>query len=105
MAVTGDPDRLAYYGEEFKAIPSKVSVRLTPAELATDGPISSGLAETHRVKADAAVRFAREMDDGLVTAGTGLVRIAANLADVDRRGADAIAELFPTRTPDSGESG
>lgn len=99
MGVTANPDMIRVYGEMFRGIPEK-EPPLTPEPLlGPDGPLSNGLAGAANLKAFAAADFARTKDMGTVAAGDGLVRIAANLEDFDRQGADAISRLFPTPAP------
>lgn len=94
------PDVIRLYGEMFRGLPAREPVVPREPLLAQDGPLSSGLAEAANLKSFAAGEFARAKDQGLVAAGDGLVRIAADLADVDRRGAAAIRELFPEEAGD-----
>ena len=92
MAVTGDLGLIERYGEMFRRIPAQGQPPLPP--LLVRQPLSAGLAGVQNLKAAAAGDFAHAKDAGVVATGDGLVRIAANLAEVDSRGAEAIRQLF-----------
>ena len=102
MGVSGVPDTIRLYGEMFRGIPEKEPPLRPEPLLGPDGPLSTGLAGVQNLKAFAAADFARTKDQGIVAAGNGLMQIATHLDDVDRRGADAIARLFPDPVPGSG---
>jgi hypothetical protein len=103
MGVTGNPDEIRRYGEILRRAPEAEPVLPEPVLfLSPASPLSAGLASAQDRTAIAATEFARAKDAGVVAAGDALVAIAANLADVDRRGADAIRQLLPEPAPEAG---
>lgn len=103
MGVTGDAERIGQYGEMFRAIPGREPVLPTQVMFGPDLPMSAGMADVQNLKAFCAAEFARAKDEGIVAAGDALVLVAANLAEIDRQGAGAIARLLPDRAADAGE--
>lgn len=101
MGVTADDELLGQYGEILRALPAQEPVLPRPVVLAP-GQMSTELADVQNRKARAAVEFAFAKDVGIAAAGTALTHIAANLADFDRRGAAAIAEVLPEPGPAAG---
>lgn len=94
MGVTADLEEFRRSAERFRGLEPGPAVSWT-VPYRSGGPLSDGLAITQDRKARAAAEFVAAKDRGVSAVADGLDRIAGNLDEFDRQGAESIRRLFP----------